>query len=71
MTSGDAYKNSHDAALPTDLYTAIRLARESGWLASVLGDSQLEVWLQQAEREAGFFRAQVTPFETDRYLRRF
>ena len=71
MTSGDAYKNSHDAALPTDLDTAIRLARESGWLASVLGDSQLEVWLQQAEREAGFFRAQVTPFETDRYLRRF
>ena len=71
MTTGDAYKNSHDAALPTDLDTAIRLARGSGWLASVLGDSQLEIWLQQAERESGFFRAQVTPFETDRYLRRF
>jgi len=71
MTTGDAYKNSHDAALPTNLDSAIRLARGSGWLASVLGDSQLEIWLQQAERESEFFNAQVTPFETDRYLRRF
>ena len=63
--------DSHDEALPTTLADAIRLARESDWLASVLGAAQLETWLQQAERELKFFSDQVTPFETDRYLRRF
>ena len=71
ITMGDAYSDSHDAALPTTLADAIRLARGSGWLASVLGAAQLETWLQQAERELKFFGDQVTPFETDRYLRRF
>ena len=71
ITTGDAYSDSHDEALPTTLADAIRLARESDWLASVLGAAQLETWLQQAERELKFFSDQVTPFETDRYLRRF
>ena len=71
ITTGDAYSDSHDKALPTTLADAIRLARESDWLASVLGAAQLETWLQQAERELKFFSDQVTPFETDRYLRRF
>ena len=71
ITTGDAYSDSHDEALPTTLADAIRLARESDWLASVLGAAQLETWLQQAERELKFFGDQVTPFETDRYLRRF
>ena len=70
ITTGDAYSDSHDEALPTTLADAIRLARESDWLASVLGAAQLETWLQQAERELKFFSDQVTPFETDRYLRR-
>ena len=71
ITTGDAYSDSHDEALPTTLADAIRLARGSNWLASVLGAAQLETWLQQAERELKFFGDQVTPFETDRYLRRF
>ena len=71
ITMGDAYSDSHDDALPTTLADAIRLARASDWLASVLGAAQLETWLQQAERELKFFGDQVTPFETDRYLRRF
>jgi glutamine synthetase len=71
ITTGDAYSDSHDEALPTTLADAIRLARGSDWLASVLGAAQLETWLQQAERELKFFGDQVTPFETDRYLRRF
>ena len=71
ITMGDAYSDSHDDALPTTLADAIRLARASDWLASVLGAAQLETWLQQAERELKFFDNQVTPFETDRYLRRF
>ena len=71
ITTGDAYSDSHDEVLPTTLADAIRLARESDWLASVLGAAQLETWLQQAERELKFFSDQVTPFETDRYLRRF
>ena len=71
ITTGDAYSDSHDEALPTTLADAIRLARESDWLASVLGAAQLETWLQQAERELKFFSDQVTLFETDRYLRRF
>ena len=71
ITTGDAYNDSHDEVLPTTLADAIRLARESDWLASVLGAAQLETWLQQAERELKFFSDQVTPFETDRYLRRF
>ena len=71
ITTGDAYSYSHDEVLPTTLADAIRLARESDWLASVLGAAQLETWLQQAERELKFFSDQVTPFETDRYLRRF
>ena len=71
INMGDAYSDSHDDALPTTLADAIRLARDSDWLASVLGAAQLETWLQQAERELKFFSDQVTPFETDRYLRRF
>ena len=71
ITKGDAYRDSHDDALPTTLAAAIQLARGSDWLASVLGTAQLETWLQQAERELKFFGDQVTPFETDRYLRRF
>ena len=71
ITTGDAYSDSHDEALPTTLADAIRLAHGSNWLASVLGAAQLETWLQQAERELKFFGDQVTPFETDRYLRRF
>ena len=71
ITTGDAYSDIHDEVLPTTLADAIRLARESDWLASVLGAAQLETWLQQAERELKFFSDQVTPFETDRYLRRF
>ncbi|NCF48475.1 MAG: glutamine synthetase [Bacteroidetes bacterium] len=68
MTVGDAYNAANIQPIPTDLGTAIAAARASDWLHGVLGADQHELWLQQAQRELSFFNAQVTPFETDRYL---
>ena len=71
ITTGNAYEDDNAPPIPLDLADAIRLARNSGWLRDVLGADQHEIWLQQAERELAFFKQQVTPFETARYLGTF
>jgi glutamine synthetase len=71
VTNGNAYEDSAAPPIPLQLDDAIRQARASDWLCQVLGADQYEIWLQQAERELAFFWRQVTPFETDRYLRVF
>ena len=68
-TLGNAYENFHGEAIPTNLGTAIELARGSDWLKDVLGDNLWEIYCQLAERELEFFGQQVTQVETDRYLR--
>ena len=68
ITTGNAYEMSDAEPLPTDIRTAISLARQSDFLKSVLGDAPLEILLQQAEREVGFFDGQVTAVELQRYL---
>ena len=70
-TEGNAYLDESAPPIPLRLGEAISRARASDWLAGVLGTDQYEVWLQQAERELAFFRHQITPFETERYLRVF
>ncbi|THH37471.1 glutamine synthetase [Aliishimia ponticola] len=68
-TMGNAYENPIGEPIPTDLQTAITLARGSEWLKDVMGELQWELTLQQAERELDFFSQQVTQVELDRYLR--
>ena len=68
-TPGDAYGNGIGDPIPTDLPTAIELARGSDWLRDVMGEMLWELVLQQAERELDFFGQQVTQVELDRYLR--
>ncbi len=70
-TSGDGYANEEADPLPTDASTAITLARESEWLKEVMGADCHEIYLQQAQREVAFVKAQVTPVETQRYLTNF
>jgi glutamine synthetase len=71
MTTGNAYEDADAAAIPTDLPTAITLARGSDWLKELMGDDMYEIMCQQSERELEFFMNQVTPMETDRYLDAF
>jgi glutamine synthetase len=68
-TLGNAYEDFHGEAIPTDLGTALELARGSDWMKDVMGETMWELYCQMAEREQGFFQEQVTPVETDRYLR--
>ena len=70
-TRGNGYLDHKAPRIPLHLDEAISLARASDWLRGTIGADQHEIWLQQAERELDFFRRQVTPFETDRYLRTF
>ncbi|MEM7438941.1 MAG: glutamine synthetase family protein [Pseudomonadota bacterium] len=70
-TTGNAYEDADAEPIPTDAGTAIALARASDWLKDVMGDLAHEFYLQQAEREVEFLSAQVTPVETQRYLRNF
>ena len=70
-TRGNGYLDHEAPRIPLHLDEAVSLARASDWLRSTIGADQHEIWLQQAERELEFFRQQVTPFETDRYLRTF
>ena len=68
-TLGNAYEQSYSDPIPTDLATAIELARSSDWLKSVLGNDQWELYCQICERELGFFQEQVTQVELNRYLK--
>ncbi len=71
ITEADAYAVEDAEPLPLDIRDAIKLARESDWLKSVLGEDRLEILTQQAEREVDFMAAQITQVEIDRYLRNF
>lgn len=71
MTEGNGYEAADAAPIPTDLTTALKLARESDWLKGVMGDDMYELACQQSERELEFFANQVTPVETARYLDNF
>lgn len=70
-TTGNGYLDEEAPPLPTDISTAIDLARGSDWLKGVLGDLLHELLLQQADREVEFIASQVTPVELDRYLGNF
>lgn len=70
-TTGNGYLDEEATPLPTDIPTAIDLARGSDWLKGVLGDLLHELLLQQADREVEFIASQVTPVELDRYLGNF
>ncbi|MEM9012561.1 MAG: glutamine synthetase family protein [Pseudomonadota bacterium] len=71
MTPGNGYLSEDAEPLPTDLGTALGLARGSAFLKDVLGELQHELVCQQAERELEFVASQVTPVERDRYLANF
>lgn len=71
MTTGNGYEDADAAPIPTDLKTAIDLARGSDWLKALMGDDMYELVCQQSERELEFFAAQVTDVETARYLDNF
>ncbi|MDH4278549.1 MAG: glutamine synthetase, partial [Acidimicrobiia bacterium] len=68
---GNGYENTEATALPSNIETAVAAARESEFVAELLGPDLLEIWLGQADREIEFLSQQVTPVETARYLRRF
>jgi glutamine synthetase len=69
--TGDGYANRTADKLPTDLGTAIELARNSELVNDVIDENLLGIYLGQAERELEFLAAQVTPVEQARYLRSF
>ena len=75
MCEGNAYEDADAASIPTDLGTAIGLARESEWLKGVMGDLRYELYMQMCERELGFYNefveSQITQVERDRYLSNF
>ncbi len=70
-TDANAYKSKDATPIPTDLATAVALARDSALLKDVLGADRLEILTGQAERELAFFADQVTSVEIERYLRNF
>ena len=75
MCEGNAYEDADAEPIPTDLATAVELARNSTWLKNVMGDLQWEIYLQMCERELSFYNDfinnQVTSFERERYLGNF
>ena len=68
---GNGYEHGEAEPLPSDLETALELARNSQFLHRILGEDRLHILAGQAERELGFLADQVTPVELDRYLRNF
>ncbi len=75
ICEGNGYELEDEPPIPTDLGTAIKLARESDWLKNVMGEMRWELYLQQSERELAFFNDylanQVTSHERARYLSNF
>ncbi|HJM92346.1 MAG: glutamine synthetase family protein [Alphaproteobacteria bacterium] len=67
-TPGNAYLSEDAEAIPTDLATALELARGSAFMAEVIGEDALGILTGQGERELEFFASQVTPVERERYL---
>ena len=70
-TVGNAYEVDDHQPIPTDLGTAVALARESDLMTEVLGPDLLEILIGQSEREIEFVANQVTPVEIERYLENF
>ncbi len=71
METGNAYETDDAELLPVDLASAIELARNSQFMAGVIGKDTLQILIQQSERELEFFANQVTQVELDRYLKNF
>jgi glutamine synthetase len=71
MTDANAYVTEDATPIPTDLQTAVALAKDSPLLNDVLGSDRLEILVGQAERELAFFADQITSVEIERYLRNF
>ena len=68
---GNGYEHGEAEPLPSDLGTALELARNSEFLHRILGGDRLDILAGQAEREIGFLADHVTAVEIDRYLRNF
>jgi glutamine synthetase len=68
MTTGNGYEVTDAAPIPTTIVEAINAARQSTFLKEVLGEHLYELYLQQSERELGFFQKQITPVEIQRYI---
>ncbi|MBT3701980.1 MAG: glutamine synthetase [Alphaproteobacteria bacterium] len=67
-TMGNAYESETAEPIPTDLATAVALAKNSNFLTGVVGENSMGIIVSQAERELEFFANQVTQVEMDRYL---
>ena len=68
---GNAYVATGYDLLPTTIDVAIEKARQSGFLADLLGADRLEILVTQAERERDLVADVVTGIEIDRYLESF
>ena len=68
-TEGNAYELEDAEPIPTDLPTALELAKNSDFMKEVIGEDSLGIMTSQAERELEFFANQVTAVETERYLK--
>lgn len=75
MCEGNAYEEADATPIPTDLASAIELARGSDWLKEVMSELQWELYLQMCERELEFYNDhinnQVSAIERERYLGNF
>jgi len=67
-TMGNAYESETAEPIPTELATAVALAKNSNFLTGVVGENSMGIIVSQAERELEFFANQVTQVEMDRYL---
>lgn len=66
-TLGDACKLTDVDPIPNTIDRAIELATGSEFMARVMGQTGLEILIQQSTRERDFVKAQVTAVETQRY----
>ena len=69
VCEGNAYEAEDAEPIPNDLATAVALAKESAFIKDLMGEHQFGILLMQAERELDFMAQQITPVETERYLR--
>lgn len=67
-TLGNAYESEDATPIPTDLATALELAKGSAFMNQVIGKDGLAILVGQGERELVFFANQITAVETERYL---
>ena len=69
VCDGNAYEAEDATPIPSDLASAVALANESSFLKDLMGEHLFGILISQAERELDFMSQQVTPVETQRYLR--